>query len=89
MMPYPLEQLNDGTIVDHNFKALARDMNPPVPQARVYNSAAISINDRTSKRSSRSTPSATTKAACIQRVRTRVGSPRRSRACIRSGRLSR
>lgn len=41
-MPYLLEQLNDGSIADKNFRALARDMNPPVPQTRVYNSANIS-----------------------------------------------
>lgn len=44
-MPFPLEQLNDGSIADHNFRALARDMNPPVPQARVFNNANLSINN--------------------------------------------
>lgn len=41
-MPYPLELLRDGSVTDANFQRLAQDMNPPVPQARVYNSANIS-----------------------------------------------
>src|SRR5262249_39512672 len=42
-----LEQLHDGTTVDRNFQALASAVNPPLPQARVYNSAAISIANNT------------------------------------------
>jgi hypothetical protein len=42
-MPYPLEFLRDGSIADLNFQRLAQDMNPPVPQARVFTSAAISM----------------------------------------------
>jgi hypothetical protein len=42
-MPYPLETLGDGSVADRNFRNLAKDMNPPVPQARVFNSAAITL----------------------------------------------
>jgi hypothetical protein len=46
-MPYPLEFLRDGSVTDTNFQRLAQDMNPPVPQARVYNSAALTITNNT------------------------------------------
>lgn len=46
-MPYPLEVIGDGSIADRNFRNLAKDMSPPVPQARVFNSANISIADST------------------------------------------
>jgi LysM repeat protein len=44
-VPYPLEPIREGDwlAVERMRAALARDMNPPVPQARVYNSANISL----------------------------------------------
>lgn len=46
-MPYPLETIGDHSVADRNFQRLAADMNPPVPQARVFNSANISITTAT------------------------------------------
>lgn len=40
-LPYPVA--SDSFAIQRNFDAIALAMNPPVPQARVYNSGAISI----------------------------------------------
>lgn len=41
MSPITLEHLGDGSHADRNFRTLAAAVSPPVPQARVFNSAAI------------------------------------------------
>lgn len=48
-MPYSLEVPVDGdwNTVRRNTQNLAKDMNPPVPQARVYNNANLSITNNT------------------------------------------
>jgi hypothetical protein len=46
-MAVALEHLADGSPAGRNFETLARTVNPPLPQARVYNSASQALTTAT------------------------------------------